>query len=256
LAFYDGNRKPIKQFLQTVKNLKIIPYDETFQDLRGVNLGRINSKKVYFRYILWTTFFDDYDSIIHLDADTIVLGPLEDLLFREDFFCVADFTLGFDRLFDFKFRNDKKLIKRLSDDSLSTDPCSLQMMNAGIFVIQKKYRTTEQFDRLWHFTKRYNAYSQFADQAAISLWCYHNKIPFSLEIEYNFQIPFLLNSTVFINIIAKKNFSVDRLKIMHYTWWKTESAFYKSFIECAKFITTLDRKVEAMRISNKIYDSN
>ena len=237
---YDGKKPSVLNMLSKVKNSKILPFINNFMDLNGISLGRVNSPKVYYRYILWTSEFDEYDTIIHLDVDILILHPFDELFLQAVFFGVMDLTPGGLTLFKTEFYKNKKLKNILLEDNLFIPAQEIVMMNAGVFVLPKKYRTPEQFELLWSITKRYNKFTDFADQAAISLWCHCNKIVFSSNIAYNFQLSFLANPFVFFNQITGNKLSAHDVKIAHYTWWKTETVFYKTLLEASAFMVELD----------------
>ena len=239
LAMYDGSDPDIVQFLHSIRSLKIIHPERGALNLDSFKPGLVASPKVFNRYILWTDTFSEYDNILHLDVDTLVLRPLDALFEKKDFFAVHDYTpFGF-TLFKREHYQDETLAKQLQKDRIALPIPEIKMMNAGVFIIPARYRRQACFDELYALTETYNAYTSFADQAAISLWCMKNNITFSDEIRFNFQLPFLGNTNMFYDESIQKNFSTDAVLIAHFTWWK-ENVYYKRFLEYADFMRNIE----------------
>jgi|688.fasta_scaffold426406_2 lipopolysaccharide biosynthesis glycosyltransferase len=194
---YSGENEEILQYLNTRTLLRVLQNKSSILNLKDINEGIIPSKEIFSRYILWTDMFDEYDAILYLDCDTVVLKPLDELFNSKNFFSVYDFSPTGVTLFKKKFHKDTYLKNLMVKDNFLLDLNDYKMMNSGVFLLPKKYRTKEQFDKLWALTERYSAYTAFGDQAAITLWCYSNEIKFSTKIEYNFQACFLLNEYLF-----------------------------------------------------------
>jgi lipopolysaccharide biosynthesis glycosyltransferase len=239
LVHYGGQNDEILAYLRTFKNLSLASVDERFLDLSGIDLGIVGSRQVYLRYILWTEGFNNYDTILHIDADTHVLKPLDHLFSTESFFAVNDFTPFGNSMFKQEFHDSPELKDILERWDLRMPIGEFEMLNAGVFVIPRKYRTKAQFDLLWAITLRCNSYTDFADQAAISLWCYINRIQFSDKIEFNFQTSFCSNPRVFFIEILKPEFSAADIAIVHFTWWKLNTIYYDRHREMNGFFTRL-----------------
>lgn len=198
-AMTEERKEEIKQldenmikFLKNQKNLKIMEFKEDKALTETLDLGPVDSPTIFLRYMLWSNQFDEYDNILHLDVDTLVMKPLDDLINQEDFFVTPNHEyFDFVRVFRKEQKDDPKLHTLLKKDILKYPDGMDDMCNAGIFVIPKKYRTKKYYNKLVQLTKRYNDYLQYADQSAISLWCRHFKIPFQAKYEFNFQTPYI-----------------------------------------------------------------
>ena len=234
LIFYDGNKSSIINFLQGLSKVSIYKPEYDFMNFNGLDLGPIGSKKVYFRFILWTEKFKDYDSILHLDVDTIILKPFPELFNKTDFFCVNDFTPLNLSIFKNKFSNSKLLKTILKIDGINLKPTEIEMLNAGVFLIPKKFRTKAQFDKLVDISRKYNKYIQFADQSVIAIWCKINNIKITDDVIYNFQLPFRVSKSVY-ELMSLKRISTDQIKILHHTWGKKVEDI-KSFVKFAELL--------------------
>ncbi len=224
LVDYRGAERHMLAFLQATNNLVLLdPLQEVSQI--GFNLGPVNSPTVYIRYNLWTSHFEEYDNILHLDADTLVMKPLDELLEMEDFFITANHEpFDFVRVFPEDATEDKELHDLLRIDGLRYPGGMDDMGNAGVFLLPKKYRTPVCLDKMIYLTKRYNKWLNYADQSALSLWCMTQEIPFQKRWEYNFQMPFLIMHDVPV--------SLSDACVLHYsstykpdteefrTWWR------------------------------------
>lgn len=191
LAYYDGEDKAFKKYLRSINNLKLIPYEEDTEFVSGLRLHEeINVSKVYHRYKLWTSLYDEYDSIVHLDADTLILRPFDEIFELPTFFITPNHEMWpMVRVFPEGSEQDTDLMNLLQEDELPYPGGIDDMANAGVFMIPKSMRMPHAHNTLVEITERYNKWLQFADQSAISLWCHKLKIPFSPRHEYDFQMP-------------------------------------------------------------------
>jgi len=118
LAFYDGADASLKRFLADFDRLRIRSGAEMFQPHLDWDLGPVSSPMVYFKYGLFGPDFDEYDVLLHLDADTLVLKPLDELFRDDDFFIVSNH--GFyptERVFAADAFADMNLLCRLAHDA-------------------------------------------------------------------------------------------------------------------------------------------
>jgi len=140
------------------------------------------SKQTYAKYLY---FLDDtYDKILHIDPDTLILKPLDKLFDYDDFFsvtCINTITFRSPRTFFRKMSLKTMLLK----DGLIQN--SKYIMNAGVLLIPKKYRTRETYDYLVYLTKRYFRYLKHRDQSVVNMWMWKNNIRPTDRIEYNYQ---------------------------------------------------------------------
>jgi len=215
-AYYDGDNEDIINYLNHKENVVYKKY-KNFEFGFEINLGVVGNPKIYFKYFLWTNEFKEYDKILYLDVDTLVLSTLDELFQKDEFFIVSDHSVNTSTtIFKPQYKDDVNLHKLLSEDSLKYPEGQDSMANAGVVLLSRKYRTKKHFDKLLYLTKRYNKYLQFADQSAISLWCIHNKINYSYDFRYNLQILHF-----YTNLIEKPEILYNA-KILHYSYYKAD----------------------------------
>jgi|GEM_PF-1217750 len=246
LACYDGSDPAVLAFLDAVENLERVPYEQDDARLPGIHLGVVNSPKVFHRYLLWSEKFDAYDAILHLDVDTLVLKPLDALFETDEFFAVSDHsnTPAY-RVFRAGLEQDQQLLAMLAEDGLPFPGGQDDMINAGVFVIPRRYRTRAQYDKLWELTRRYNSYLLFADQSAISLWCHLNGIRIATDYRFNFQAWFFYSDHFFYDGFFGPAFSVDDIHVLHFSSWKQDGPHYQNFTALAGGFLGLNDKVAA-----------
>ena len=241
IIYYLGAGQDIKKKMRAYDNVKLVNYQLDIEKLKGLSLGVVNNPAIFVRYALWSSDFDEYDNILHLDVDSIILKPLDSLLHKSDFFCVSDHSNTPQyRLFDPE-KYDKRLVKMLAQDNIDFFPSNQDdMINAGVFLIPKKYRTKYYADQLWYLNKRYNKYLMFADQSAISLWCHLNRIPITKEYHFNFQVPFLFSDSLFYSKFYC-DFDLENIHILHFCWWKFDEENYEKFKKLSSFFLSIDQ---------------
>lgn len=237
-----SKRSDIKLFHNTKLTVNIITH--WYHDA-------IPSKMVYFKYLLWTSNYDEYDNILHLDVDTLVLSSLDKLFETKDFFVVRN-NIPFKEvrvLPNSKFGDDI-IDKKLMVHGIRF-PEHNDMVNAGIFVIPKKYRNKGQLKTLIDITNDFGKYLVYADQSALSLWCLKNKIIPNEEYQYNFQIP--LFDKLFLprykeplnigNYLSLNTDIINKIKIVHFSGpikpdyakfrgWKLMGRYANIFYDC------------------------
>lgn len=235
LCYYNGTDLLVKDFLKSIDNIEVFSYRADFLNLNGINLGVINSPQVFNRYMLWTSEFDEYDSILHLDVDVIVLKPLDELFEHKDFFAVCDFSPYYS-VFKNECYSSSVLGSLLVSDKIQLRTYPNNMINAGVFLIPKSYRTGMNFNLLWDITRKYNEYLMFADQSAITLWGFSRNIRFSNDIRFNFQCAFF-----HYPIMAHEDFKdIEILRdvyILHFARYKPDSLLFKKLLNlCQSFV--------------------
>lgn len=220
-VYYEGNDDEIVKYLSSIENLEFNFWDrDCFEtiglDQNRVDLGIVDNLKVYYKYFIWTKKFDNYDNVLYLDADTLVLGSLDELFDQEDFFVVTDYNESDTyKLFRPEFSDDVTLRSVLDQDGLFYPGGAHDMINAGVLLIPRKFRTEPNLLQLIGITYRYSKYMMFADQSAISIWCHKNRIQIRQNYYYNFQISF------YTKIFS--NFFHEKIRIVHFSWCKPET---------------------------------
>ncbi|MBA4054101.1 MAG: hypothetical protein C0490_05255 [Marivirga sp.] len=245
LCYYNGNDFHVMKFLKLIDNIKIFHGRRDFLNLDGINLGVVDSRQVFFRYMLWSNEFDDYDTILHLDVDLVILKPLDEIFQHKEFFAVCDFSPYYS-IFKNESYASPALEGLLLNDKIQLRQYPYNMMNAGVFLIPKSYRTNVNFNLLWEITRKYNDHLMFADQSAISLWCFSQNINFSNDIRFNFQCAFF-----HYPIMSHADFkSIEILRdvfVLHFARYKPDQLLFKrllnlcqSFVELSKLPELID----------------
>jgi lipopolysaccharide biosynthesis glycosyltransferase len=215
-VYYDGNNEKIIHYINQKENVIYKKYKNFDLDF-DVNYGVVKSDKTYFKYFLWTDEFRDFDKILFLDVYILVLGSLDELFQKNEFFIVSDHSINYrTTIFPYGFKDDEKLIKLLSEDGFVYPIGQDSMANVGVLLVSNKYRTKSHLDKLVYFTRRYNKYLQFGEQSAISLWCTHNNIKYSYDYRYNLQI------LHFYTNLANDPEIIDNARILHFSYYKPD----------------------------------
>ena len=170
------------------------------------------------------TWGNDYDNILHLDVDTIVLQDLDEILVKDEFlmFDNNEILEGVD-IID-KSDEAQSTINNLKINYDVYNPPKFG--NAGVFTLPKRYRTRENLEQLQIITKEMGRYLLYADQSAINLWMIKNGVEVSDSIEYNFQ-PHFFN-------YDNNKYEFSDVKILHFAakkadtiqfvlWWRMKN---------------------------------
>jgi hypothetical protein len=211
LMFATGLNKDFEEWLIN-KNIKIIKKDI---NINFKNLGPVNNKIVYKKYICWDyETFKDYDNVLHLDCDTLILKSVDDIINSNEFMCYDDNEIlgQKNRLFKFEDNNLNKLLKKYNITNTV-------MCNAGVFLIPKNYRTKENYDLLISLTNEFEKYIKYADQSIISLFCHILNISIHNNVYYNFQ-PHFLN-------YKDRNYDFNEIKILHFAAVKPDTIHFQ-----------------------------
>lgn len=234
LAHYLGNNQNILDFLNETERLSRINHclvQSKNDDFNLEHLGLPYSyNRKYHRFILWEDYFNQYDTIVYIDCDTLVLKPFPELFKLNEFFVVSDNST------ESVFRSDcdnRKLKSFTKEDSIDLDEIDNHLVNSGLLVIPKTYRTKEYRNQLWGLVHRYNEFTYFADQSIITLWMYLNQIPISKDYRYNFLIHFIGRPHIL-------RVDIESIKIIHFALWKPN----KNFIQLKKRLKYADILVE------------
>jgi lipopolysaccharide biosynthesis glycosyltransferase len=248
---YEGPESKILEKLRKYSNIELIINLELPKDIIIPGYHKdVQSKMVYYKYLLWTDMFQEYDNILHLDADTIVRAPLDTLFKGEEFFIVKN-NLYFKeiQILD-KSKDINGDLELLLDRWGMEYPKQQDMVNAGVFMIPKSYRIPDQYWILLKITEAFGKYLKYADQSALSLWCIKNKIKASEQYQYNFQTPlftkFLMpryNGYLDIGWFLSKKSILNKVDIIHFSGpikpdskkflkWNIMGRYAKIFRDC------------------------
>jgi lipopolysaccharide biosynthesis glycosyltransferase len=211
VVYYQGSNGEVMQFLSSFERLTLVTETDLTSIEDGFNLGEVNNKAVYFKYLCWNREFAQFRNILYLDADTLVLKPLTELFETQTFYAAPNHdSLPSVRIFDPATLSDTQLVTLLSQDELTLLENMDDMCNAGVLLIPEAYRTANHFNQLLNVTRRYNRFLQYADQSAISLWCKLNKIEYSNNFSFNFQ-------SIHFGCNDLRSYSLNDIHILHFS---------------------------------------
>lgn len=252
IVHYEGKNTDRINWLKSRKDIRLFLNTELSVNLTSLHFHKaVPSKLVYFKYLLWTNKYDEYDNILHLDVDTLVLGSLDELLSRDDFFVVYN-NIPFKEV---RILPDDKKSRGLAGCYLRyhgiKEPEHDDMINAGVFMIPKIGRKKKYLESLVEITNDFKDLLVYADQSALSLWCMKHGIAPSTEYQYNFQTPLFnkfLDSRYKGDLDLGSYFSLKKdilykIKILHYSGpikpdcpmfrkWRHMGRYKELFYEC------------------------
>lgn len=142
---------------------------------------------VYYKYLLFTDIFDDYENVLYLDSDVIVNKDITSFVFNtKDFFVVKN---------NF-YSKEVRILNPFSKVLLDSIGLSIKnynnikdMINAGVMLVPKKYRNSYYYESLIDITNKLADFLEYGDQSALSLWCLRHNIKVSEDYGYNYQMP-------------------------------------------------------------------
>jgi len=166
----------------------------------------------YSKLKLWSSDYDEYDNILYLDVDTLVLKPMEELFLK------SKFTIFRNRMnIIFKEDSDKEHIKKLLEEDsilqyIHDTNLNIVTGNSGVFLLPRSYRTQENYEYLLYLTHRYSQYNRFADQSIINLWMLKTNIPVNEDTRFNFLSVYLKNPDYM--------YKLEDAYLIHFIWIK------------------------------------
>lgn len=141
---------------------------------------------MYARWAALTSRFDAYDTVLYLDVDMLVLGPLDELF-------TADRLLAFEEAYPHRntlvFRDpaDERLRQMLVKDGLGDENWQAAA-NAGVLALPRRYRTQEQLAEVERLAERYGPYLMWGDQSVLNLWLARNGLRPVRNFRFNYQV--------------------------------------------------------------------
>lgn len=172
----------------------------------------------YTKLRLFSEAYSEYDNILYLDVDTLVLKPLDNLLLKTDFTIFIDPT---PLIFKHGYKNDE-LKELLKEDGLLEHldaDLKTRIGNSGVMLIPKKYRTSDNYNYILYLLNRYKSYNQWADQSIINYWILKNNIKLDLDIKFNYISIYFNNNNQDLNELSILHFvKIKPLDIRFLTW--------------------------------------
>ncbi len=190
---YHGDDPAMATLLEAMSAERLTS-DAPPEFVRHLKLARVGGA-ITGRFRLFRSEFNRFDTILHLDADMLVLKPLDDLFERSDPFFVANHeaTPGV-RVFDSPAL--PRLQAQLAADGLTIPDGPDDMVNAGLFTLPKTVRTPQTLAVLARLAATYGRGFAFADQSLLSLWHLASGRQPTQEFADNFQTPFFTDPEI------------------------------------------------------------
>ncbi|MEP0984913.1 glycosyltransferase [Ekhidna sp.] len=210
-VIYQGKDQSIIAFIRDLDSVEQFYVELDTPKYSELNLGHIGSPMIYGRYICWSSLFDEYDKVLYIDCDTLILKPFPELFEKEDFFAVYD-NAGKPLFNKTAYQNDVFLSKT-EQDNIPVDLVNNLMINSGMLLIPRRYRNKSNFDFLHRLSERYSPFIEHSDQSIITIWCYLQNLKISCDYQYNYMIDRITRPTF-------GNVKLDDVKLLHFSYWK------------------------------------
>ncbi len=136
----------------------------------------------YARFLIWGEAFDEYDRVLYLDVDGLVLNSLDPLLEQDFYTCVN----GSGRMRVFRDPEDPDLQALLDADGIDLE--GFKTCNGGVMLLSARWRTREQLAKITEIVRRYRPYLRWGDQSVTNLWMYQNGLRSSEDTRYNYLL--------------------------------------------------------------------
>jgi hypothetical protein len=148
----------------------------------------LNASIMYARLLIWSRVFDDYDQLLYMDCDQIVVDALDPLFAMGSFTIIADYAP-----------------ETILTTGASTEPGpswlaeinSATMANAGVFCVDRSWRTPEQTRLLESLCRQFHDRLRWGDQSLINLWMIHNRLRPRADLRFNCQVQLGKNHVAF-----------------------------------------------------------
>lgn len=225
-VFYRGDNCDNIQWLSD-RGVVRIDTEYDLSEFDGFDLGVMSSKMCYTKLLMWSNLFGDYDNVIYLDCDTIVLGSLDEVALKNEFFAVSDGS-DTETVFFEKYLGDSGLINLSYRCGFDLLDLNKSMINSGFMVVPKRLRSKEYYSLLLDIAKDFSRYGKYADQSVISIWAYMLGIKGSHDYNYNFQTHFIFTSKILSS-------DFRRIKVIHFSQWKPDTK-YCGLLKAAEYI--------------------
>ena len=192
LACIDGWSAQAKQRLQArfpfvswidVKELEwtagpAMRHDEAF-----------NHPVMYARWAALTKRFDQYDTIVYLDVDMLVLGPLDELCASAEMRAFEETYPEKDKLV-FRDRASADLQQLLLADGLQHQRWDVAA-NAGVLALPRSVRTAAHLAEAQRITRRYGHHLMWGDQSMLNIWMARHQLSVVHDCRFNYQLRLL-----------------------------------------------------------------
>ncbi|MEO0917180.1 MAG: hypothetical protein AAFY31_09405, partial [Pseudomonadota bacterium] len=167
LADYHGDDSDMYRLLAAM-SVELLPPERPPAFMQHVRLARVGDA-ISDRFRLFRSGLNQYQTILHLDADVLVLRPLDDLFDRPAPFFVANHEPD-PAVRIFLPAALPQLRALLREDGLPVPDGPDDMANGGLFTLPRAVRTPQTLAHLARLAARYGKWFAYADQSLLSLW--------------------------------------------------------------------------------------
>lgn len=171
---------------------------------------------MYARWAGLTSRFDRYDQILYLDADMLVLEPLDALVNS----CQM---VAFEELFPHKTtlvftdRTVAALQTLLTADGLDDHDWNIAA-NAGVMVLPRSVRTPEHLATARRITRQYAPHLMWGDQSLLNVWMARYRLAVTHDCRFNYQLRLLIEDHT-------RCCPFRDVKILHFNGQRPDSLF-------------------------------
>jgi hypothetical protein len=155
----------------------------------GHDLAR-DRRVMYARWAALTPVFDAYETVVYLDADTLVLGPFDELFAARQPLAFED-AYPNRREMVFYDPDDLNLRRLLEEDGLAHWDWE-RAANAGVLALPRSFRTPAQLVEFTRLSRRYGPFLRWGDQSVLNLWLARNAIQSVRDYRFNYQVRLLV----------------------------------------------------------------
>lgn len=180
LLHYDLCLSSIKRLTKSgdVRPVQVNP-------MNGPAIGRrrgLSGAAPHLKLHLWSERFNEFENLIYLDSDLVVLAPLDRLISANQF-TIIEAPNPMSSMFVEPHDNRLRLL--LAEDGLNVNA---PMANSGVMVLPPQWRSNDHYRRLCNLVERYEPYSSLAEQTVINIWMQENGLAPSPDRRFNYTI--------------------------------------------------------------------
>ena len=180
------------------------------------HLEEFDRSVMYARWAALTSRFDRYDQILYLDADMLVLEPLDALV-------NSCRMVAFEELFPHKTtlvftdRSDAALQALLAADGLGDHDWNIAA-NAGVIVLPRSVRTAGHLDTAQRIARQYAPHLMWGDQSLLNVWMARYRLGVTHDCRFNYQLRLLLED-------HRSCCAFRDVKILHFNGQRPDTLF-------------------------------